>query len=324
MSSKAVTSRGPTTHLRQGLTGNLHIPKRPKKGSVLLPIPSNLCNSKWVDRSQQSGRHQPGLTRIGALITLNPGSVLAKRIAYSNLTVMAPAGKRSTRKSQSGSLDDTDFSSIRRGRSLPLSVDPSSAFSKRHAYSELKGRRDALSQEMRNYFTNSSQINTWLMLRMVRSVNAKVEKISSSPPSLIESTNLSPDSSPYRNTSHLNPLSSLNKRRGYSSEWKGKRDALHPNTRDYFSHVSQTRTWSEERIIKAIYAEIERKYGCQSRRAIDLRPTRRFISSLLYLKPPCEMTFEELFQKVEVSWIKPRLSNHRRLYIASYMLTGLN
>lgn len=302
-------------------TGGQLLPKRPKKGTDSAPLPSHSFYPARVDSLQPTGK-QPSKKRGSALINIPSSSALAKRIAYSKFTLSKLVGSQATAtKKQSGPEDDKDPASAKIGQfSLPPLADTSStssAFAKRRAYSAVpKGRQDPLSQKMRDYFTNTSMIDTWLMHRIARNVKEAVDKKSSA-----SRSHSSPESSPCRSIATLDRSSALAKRQGYR---KGSSDPLEQTTRDYFTNTSQVQTWCKQRIVKAIYTEIERKYKYESS-CVDIRPTRRFISALLFFIPPRELTFEGLFQEVEVRWIQPRLMNYRRMQLsaASYMLSGI-
>lgn len=287
------------------------------KYSISVTSSSQSSDSTKADPPEQSPMLKPRMTRGSALIALTPGSVLAKRITYSKFFVTVPTRPQLSACSQSSTGEEPDPVLSKTGRFLPRIINPGSSFSKRHAYSlEPKGTSDALSQNMRNYFMNTSMIETWLMQRMVKDVKERVDK-------RLSSSLLSLESSPSRNSSILDPRSVLAKRLVYASQPKDNKDSLLLTTRKYFLHESQSQTWSEERIVRAIYAEINRKFGGPSVLTATLQPPKEFIIELLYLTMPGKTTIEELFQLVEDKWIKPRYVHYRKHYIESLMFSGI-
>ena len=147
------------------------------------------------------------------------GSVLAKRMPYSNLTSMTSAQQTSAKESRSRYKDSPESASSSKHACLPQLVDPTSAFAKRCAYSSRpRGRTDTLSKEMRDYFTNKSLIKTWLMNRMIKKANETT--------SLAEDLASPPDSSPKKSPSSSHHIGE----QGLSLGQKGRRDALSATT----------------------------------------------------------------------------------------------
>jgi len=258
---------------------------------------------------ERGQNHIPKMRRTSALISLTTGSALSKRIAYSRESVRAPSMPVKLPPAQpvrpiTLELKEQHQVPLEKATSykLPRLVNPDSSMAKRFAYSiKKKNKSDPLSEEMRSYFTNASMIDTWLMHRVMKDMRER-------PASLMEDSE-SP-MSPLDNSYGTDPTSTLSRRIAYSLKPKGERDALLPETRMYFLYKSQLQTWGEERIVRAIYSWMNRKYCGPSQLTHFLKPTRRFITSLLRLMPPEQRSLERLLRLVEEQWIRPRYTHY--------------
>jgi len=98
-------------------------------------------------------------------------------------------------------------------------------------------------------------------------------------------------------------------------------DALKRDTRAHFHHSSFTSTWNQERLFRAVIAEINRKYNFLLP-FIDLRPPRHIMVGLFYTLPWKDITFELFFQEVEKRWVVPIYHRYRRAFVTTCMLYG--
>ncbi len=254
----------------------------------------------------------PKLNRSSMLVSLAPGSVLSKRIAYSRESVRAPPATVKLPpaykvKIVAPTLNTDKLPENAKNYELPRLVNPDSSLAKRYAYSEKKkGKTDPLSGEMRSYFNNTSMIDTWLMHRVMKEMKANP----------VQSASTTETSTLPENSYFTDQSSSLSRRHAYSSSRpKNERDALLPETRQYFLYKSQLQTWGEERVVRAIYSWINRKYGGPSELTALLKPTRRFITSILQFMPPDQRSLERLLRLVEEQWIKPRYVHYQQSLI---------
>ena len=257
--------------------------------------------------------HMPKMRRTSALINLTPGSVLSKRIAYSRDSVRVPIAIKRTPSNQDKlvmpKIKVEPSPSVAKSCQIPRLVNPDSSLAKRYAYSvKRKGKSDPLSEEMRSYFKNTSMIDTWLRSRVMQEIREEQDSLKTA----IQDASPTP---PPENSYFSEPCSALARRQEYSSKPAGERDALQPETREYCLYQSQLQTWGEERIVRAIYSWINRKYGGPSPLTVFLRPTRRFITCILHLMPPYDRSLERLLRLVEEQWIKPRYVHYYQYFM---------
>lgn len=262
------------------------------------------------------------------IVTLHPGSAIAKRITYSKSNAKLHPFRK---KLQPQSTDDANSPTApRESRSLTRNiasrVDPNSAFAKRRAYSSgADGRGTAQFQKKQDFKIKKKTSSCPPPSNKKPASSQGKESVARSR----LSSNCSDScyySSPSRSTSpdkHTStPHHSFAKRRVKESVPIGRWDALSPTMRAYFTDISQIKTWNRERLMRAIYTEIERKYS--SNFPVSLRPSRQFVSDLLDSTSPSEVIFETVFRKVDEGWIMPILQRYRRLYITTCMLSGIS
>lgn len=244
-----------------------------------------------VLESDQSVKKMPPSTRFSEdIISLHPESAIARRIIYS----------KTIRKPRPVTADEN-----RRGcRSLSTT---------RKIYSA-----DFEQGSVKRYALICSPM---LNKKVSESQSAILDSDSSSAsPSITSLTSLYWIDSPLSSVSPTHSQGSYSSRSRPVSTHYGP-DALYPATRAYFKHTSLTVTWNQERLFKAVYNEINRKYASLVQ-FIDLCPPRQFMVGLFYTLPWKTITFEMLLHEVEKRWVQPMYYRYRRAFVTTCMLYG--
>lgn len=320
------------------------ITRHPSAHSATAPSHSNLriSKSRPTEKDSVPSRvysYKPAVVKLpptssfsSDIVNLHPDSAIAKRITYSKSIATTQLSRKSS--------GNTDPTSPRKSQSLPNATYSDCSFTKRSVSSSGPGcTKHVLSEGNQNPCFNKSQTYTRFLNETVKEKGIQCCPPASSQclhsssldnkPVLLSRRSRATSrcnlscyySSPGRNTS--TPRHSLIKKHAVATTPVGRRDTLSPTTRAHFTRVSQTGTWNKLRLMRAIYAEIDRIYPYAPSLTLNLRPTRHFMSEYFRTIPPSDMTFKTLFPVVEVKWTKPVLLQRRRLYIDSCMLSGI-
>ena len=135
------------------------------------------------------------MNRGSLLIAVTPGSCLARRITYSQSS-RRRANKRQPQvvgRMRCIAAEDA----VNKTHVVPRMTNPEFSFAKRLTYSvNLRGKADPLSESMRDYVTNTSQLDTWLKQRIMKRVEDEVKQKRSFQVKFNEcSSSMEPDSS---------------------------------------------------------------------------------------------------------------------------------